>query len=129
MSNEAPSDADGKALQCAFLILVTGGRDFEDRDAVYTALDKLHAKHPNITVLHGGATGADALAQDWAASRERPCIGVPARWDEFGTAAGPRRNTILLHYLPHGVVAFAGGDGTADMCAKAEAAGLKVWRP
>ena len=129
MSNEAPSDADGKALQCAFLILVTGGRDFEDRDAVYAALDKLHAKHPNITVLHGGATGADAFAQDWAVSHERPYIGVPARWDALGPSAGPRRNAQMLFYLPHGVVAFPGGAGTADMCAKAEAAGLKVWRP
>jgi hypothetical protein len=34
----------------------------------------------------------------------------------------------MLHYLPHGVMAGPGGDGTQNMIDQAEAAGLKVWR-
>lgn len=112
-----------------FLLLACGGRDYQDRNAVYNALNKIHAKHPNITILTGAATGADWIAQDWALAHERPFIGVPAEWATYGKSAGPRRNTMLLHYLPNGVVAFPGGDGTADMCRQAEAAGLSVWYP
>jgi hypothetical protein len=110
--------------------LVTGGRAFDDRDAVWRALDSLHSKYVNLTILHGACpTGADAHAQSWALDRERPAISVPAEWKKYGDSAGPRRNARLLHYLPHGVVAFAGGPGTKDMCRQAEAAGVKVWRP
>jgi hypothetical protein len=113
-----------------FCALVTGGRDYHDRDAVFRALDSLHRKHANITVLTGACpTGADALAQEWAVLNERPYIGVPAQWRTHGTAAGPIRNTRLLCYLPNGCVAFPGGAGTADCVRQAEAAGVLVWRP
>lgn len=111
-----------------FLLLVCGGRDYADRDRVFATLDSVLVKYPNLTVIHGAARGADLLAEEWAKSRERPYIGVPARWAERGDRAGPERNTIMLHYLPHAVVAFRGGAGTENMCTQAEAAGLKVWR-
>lgn len=114
----------------AKLFIVTGGRDYPDRDAVFRALDALHRKHPGITVLHGACpTGADSHAHAWAIERERPVIAVPAEWRRYGDAAGPRRNSIMIGYLPDGCVAFPGHAGTADMCRKAEAAGLQVWRP
>jgi hypothetical protein len=112
-----------------FLCLVCGGRDYANRDRVFTVLDAIAAKHPNITILTGTCpTGADALAEEWAKARERPYIGVPAEWAKHGTAAGPMRNAVLLHYLPHGVVAFPGRSGTANMCDQAEEAGVRVWR-
>ena len=123
---EAQNDTPVKP---AFTALVCGGRDYSDRDAVFRALDSLQAKHPNITILQGGASGADALAHEWAMARERPSITVPAEWGKYDKAAGPRRNTIMLHYLPDGVVAFPGDLGTADMCRQAERAKIKVWRP
>ena len=125
---QAENGSDSKLIP-AFVALVTGGRDYADRDAVFRALDTLLAKHPGLTVLQGGATGADALAHEWALRRERPSITVPAEWDKYGPAAGPRRNAIMLGYLPHGCVAFPGGIGTADMVRQAERAGLKAWWP
>lgn len=121
----------------SFLLLVTGGRDYAGRTTVFAALDSAHRKHVNLTVIHGACckrtdptelTGADRWAQEWAQIRQRPYIGVPAEWIRFGDSAGPRRNGVMLCYLPHGVVAFPGGDGTADMCRQAEAAGVAVWR-
>jgi len=120
-----------------FLLLVTGGRDYQGRATVFAALDKAHAKHPNITIVHGACcekdrptqlTGMDRWAQEWAQERQRPYIGVPAEWLKLGNRAGPIRNGIMLHYLPHGVMAGPGGDGTQNMIDQAEAAGLKVWR-
>jgi predicted Rossmann-fold nucleotide-binding protein len=35
----------------------------------------------------------------------------------------------MLDMKPDGVVAFPGGDGTADMVRRARAAGVKVWEP
>jgi len=115
-------------IEPPFLLLVCGGRDYADRDRVFAALDAMLRKQPALVILHGAATGADTLAEEWAKSRERPYYGVPAEWAKHGPSAGPRRNTAMLHYLPHGVCAFPGGSGTADMCDQAEAAGLKVWR-
>lgn len=122
-----------------FVALVTGGRNYDDRDSVFRALDALHRKHPNITVVHGACckrgeptqlTGADRWAQEWAQVRQRPYIGVPAEWLKFDKAAGPRRNGLMLHYLPSGVVAFPStGTGTANMCDQAEKVGISVWRP
>lgn len=117
-------------MSAPFLILVTGGREYTDHDAVFRALDSLHAKHENITVIHGACpTGADAFAHQWAITNERPVIAVPAMWASEGAAAGPKRNGRMLCYLPNGVAAFPGGIGTADMCRQAEAAGVKVWSP
>lgn len=121
---DAPNIAQAK------LFLVCGGRDYADRDAVFVALDALHRKHTNLTILTGACpTGADAIAQEWAVLNECAYIGVPAQWSTHGPSAGPRRNTVMLCYLPHGVVSFPGGAGTADICAQAVKAGLSVWRP
>jgi predicted Rossmann-fold nucleotide-binding protein len=50
----------------------------------------------------------------------------PANWNAWGRAAGPRRNQEMLMRKPNLVVAFPGGEGTADMVQKAIAAGVKV---
>ena len=47
-------------------VLVCGGRDFDDRAAVYAKLDRLHADRPFRAVIAGGARGADTLAIEWA---------------------------------------------------------------
>lgn len=121
---------DAPSIPPAKLFLVCGGRDYQDRDAVFVALDMLHRKHLNLSLIHGACpTGADAIAHEWAILNECPVIAVPAQWSTHGSSAGPRRNALMLHYLPHGIVAFAGGVGTADMCRQAEAAGVKVWKP
>lgn len=115
-------------MDSPFLLLVCGGRDYANRDRVFEVLDAVAAKHPNITILTGAASGADAIAEEWAKSREHPYYGVPARWTTLGKKAGPERNARMLFYLPHGVCAFPGGDGTANMCQQAEQAGVRVWR-
>lgn len=119
-----------------FLLLVTGGRDYTNRDRVFATLDAVAAKHPNITIIHGACwqeertklSGADRWAQEWAQERERPYIGVPAEWLKLGKPAGPRRNGLMLHYLPNGVCAFPGQTGTQNMIDQAEQAGVRVWR-
>lgn len=109
--------------------LVCGGRDFTDRDALFAALDRAHAKRPLTMVIHGGAKGADTLAGQWASARGILSARVDALWDAHGKAAGPRRNRAMLELFPEGVIAFPGGAGTADMVAAAREAGVPVWQP
>jgi hypothetical protein len=128
--DQPSEDGNAPVRDAPFVALVCGGRDYADRDAVFVALDALHRKHGNITILHGACpTGADAFALEWAVLNERPFIGVPAQWSTHGASAGPIRNGRMLCYLPHGCVAFPGSAGTADMIRQAEAAGVRVWRP
>jgi len=116
-------------------ILVTGGRSYADRDAVWSALDRVHAKRGLTCVIHGAATGADEHARAWCIARRIPMEVYPANWRPvvgggIDRSAGPRRNADMLERgRPDGVVAFPGGTGTADMVRRAEAAGIKVWRP
>lgn len=111
-------------------LLVCGGRDYEDRDAVFAALDRVHAKRPIETLGQGLCpTGADALAVEWARARGVRCIGFSANWREFGLADGPMRNQQMIDYGFDGVVAFPGGRGTADLVRRARAAGVPVWEP
>lgn len=114
-------------------ILVCGGRDYNDAEAVNEALDAVHRKRGITLIIEGGATGADTLARQWAKQNgvqfETEKV-TKEEWRRYGRAAGPMRNTRMLKkWDPEGVVAFPGGTGTADMIRQAQAAGIKVWRP
>lgn len=111
-------------------VLVCGGREYTDRARVFHALDVLHARIPITFLIEGGQRGADTLAHEWAVSRGVPNEREPANWTAYGKAAGHMRNALMLEkYAPEAVVAFPGNRGTADMCKKARAFGLKVWCP
>lgn len=108
-------------------VLVCGGRDFEDLPLLDRKLDELHSARTFSHVLMGDATGADFMAMCWAGSHELPFTRYVAKWDDYGRSAGPRRNrTMLEHGKPDVVVAFPGGNGTADMVRRAKAAGVEV---
>lgn len=115
-------------------VLVCGGRDYP-ADAVWHWLSNYASSEigGNITVLlHGGATGADSAAGEWA--RRSSCgevreIAYPSNWRKYGKRAGPLRNQRMIDEgKPDVVVAFAGGRGTADMIRRAEAACIRVVR-
>lgn len=111
-------------------ILVCGGRNYWKPSHVNLALATLHERRTITLLIHGAAPGADKLAGDWAAAVGVEQRAFPADWKQHGKAAGPIRNQCMLDEgRPDAVVAFPGGSGTADMVTRAEAAGLKVWRP
>jgi hypothetical protein len=115
-------------------VLVTGGRDFTDRDAVARAMAPYAPRGRELLdasehiVIHGGCpTGADHLADEWC-----DVFGVRKRvyaadWRQHGRAAGPLRNArMIAEGRPDVVIAFPGGRGTADCVRKAQAAGVPV---
>lgn len=106
-------------------VLVCGGRDFFDSAGLSAVLDQMHASRPFKVLIHGAAIGADTLAGEWAKARGVTVEAYPARWDLHGRSAGPIRNRRMLRKgKPDVVIAFPGGDGTADMVRQAKAAGV-----
>lgn len=109
-------------------VLVTGGREYADATAVASVLDALREAHGRLTVIQGGASGADALARQWCGKQSSVhMINEPADWHTHGRAAGPIRNQRMIdEHKPELVIAFSGGRGTADMVRRARAAGITV---
>ncbi len=123
-------------------VLVCGGRDFEDRDMVIRELEQRLCPDPDpddmttwlpppdLVIIHGGASGVDTFADEWAVVNwvpTDPYEVTKEEWDRLGKAAGPLRNQQMLDEgKPDLVIAFPGGKGTADMVRKARAAGVEV---
>ena len=107
--------------------IICGGRDFKNKNWGYALLDKIDLHHHIDTVLTGKARGADAIAGQWAWSRYKNVLTYPANWDKYGGAAGPKRNMQMIREgKPDLVIAFPGGNGTADMKKKALMCGIKL---
>lgn len=107
-------------------LLVTGGRDYNNKEKLYKALDGVHERNGIKLLIQGGAKGADSLAKEWSKSRGVHCVEIMALWDTHGKKAGHLRNSAMLSLNPDGCVAFEGGKGTADMVGKCKKAGTKV---
>lgn len=108
-------------------VLVCGGREYTDRNALYAALDRLHAERGFTALIAGGARGADNLAAEWANDRGVPTEIYMAEWDRLGRKAGPIRNKRMLDEgKPDLVVAFPGGKGTAGMMELTRAANVAL---
>lgn len=125
--------------------LVCGGRTYANRDKVFQVLDYLHLNRgPIKLVIHGGASGADSLAKEWADERGVEPDCYPALWNDltardavikrrkdgssYNANAGPTRNAKMLREgKPDCVVAFPGGSGTQNMIDLSRAAGVKVF--
>lgn len=130
--NPATGSAPGGVVR----VLVCGGRDFGDRDAVFRTLNELCGpcsdERPlgttELIVIHGACpTGADRWADEWVMVEHSRFMEFPADWRTHGRAAGPIRNQRMLDEgKPDLVIAFPGGRGTADMVRRAKKAGVEV---
>jgi hypothetical protein len=109
-------------------VLVCGGRDFDSWAVLCGTLDKiLFEQGKDVTIIQGGAKGADFLAKVWAKFRNLSCEEYPADWKTWGKAAGSIRNQEMLEVgKPDLVVAFSGGNGTRDMINRAKKSGFAV---
>lgn len=139
MTTETPSNpANGLGVgggTVAFRLLVCGGRTYSEERALAWELSRWAMRHDGLEIITGydpdnvRFQGADQLAHEWALANGIPAFPFPAPWRIKGNYAGPFRNQRMLDFgKPHGVVAFPGGRGTADMCARAEKAGIKPFR-
>lgn len=120
------------------LLLVTGSRQFNDHKLIRGALDHAWSEamgrgFNELVIVHGGARGADSLAQEWAERREARGVHwriFRADWDgpcsaecqpghrraqrtggTYCPSEGPRRNQRMVEHVtaqsvPGGVLAL-----------------------
>lgn len=106
--------------------LICGGRDFSDRQTMYSTLGIIQTLEGLFSeVIHGGAKGADTIAGNWAEATGLMTTVFPADWERYGKGAGPIRNQQMLDEgQPDLVVAYPTGllslsRGTRNMVTKA----------
>ena len=107
-------------------VVVAGGMDISDHTLVFDALDKVHAKHPDMVLVHGGAPkGTDLIAAKWATARKIAQVVFKPDWNKYGKSrAGFVRNDQMLELLPIGVLAFPGTGITENLVDKARGMGI-----
>ena len=110
-------------------IAFTGGADFNDHQVIWSTLDKVHAKHSDMVLLHGGSpTGAERIAARWADTRKVTHIPFKPDWTRHAKAAPFKRNDQILEVLPIGVIVFPGSGIQENLADKARKLGIPVWR-
>lgn len=127
-------------------ILVTGSRDWTDRELLFKTLDdvveritldalrcgKAVSAATAILLVHGAARGADTIAAEWAALRYYAVEPHPADWGRYGKKqAGAIRNSAMVALGASFCVAFPmvgppypNKSGTSDCYTKAIRAGI-----
>jgi len=110
-------------------IAFTGGTDCNDHQRIWSALDRVHAKHPDMVLLHGGSPrGAELIAARWADHRKVAQVVFKPDWNRHRKAAPFKRNDEMLDTLPVGLIAFPGSGISANLADKARKMGIPVWR-
>jgi hypothetical protein len=88
-------------------IAFTGGLEFNDHRLIWDTLDKVHAKHADMVLLHGGSPrGAELIAAKWAETRKITQVAFKPDWTRHAKAAPFKRNDQILDVLPIGVIIF-----------------------
>ena len=86
------------------VILVTGAREWADKDLIYNTLKEYifasgglrYTDAKSVLLIHGACRGADNIAGD-AANRLGFTVSFkPANWKEYGRAAGVIRNLEMI---------------------------------
>jgi hypothetical protein len=110
-------------------VAFTGGLNFNDHQLIWDRLDKVHARHPDMVLLHGGSPkGAERIAARWADHRKVPQIAFKPDWTKHAKAAPFKRNDQMLEILPIGVMVFPGTGIQDNLADKARKMGIPVWR-
>lgn len=109
------------------IIVVTGGREYNDQSEMERVLNEFHKHWPIDIIIHGNARGLDKMAGKWAESLGIQTAICPALWDFYPKhIAGPKRNKMMRLLAPDCCIAFPGGTGTANMMTGCDRDGIMV---
>jgi hypothetical protein len=108
--------------------LICRGRKFTDDVLFNDEMDRLVAMCGLPSrVVHGITSSADAMVPRWGERYGLEVIGQHYDWRESDESLGAIRNQSMLDlYKPHCVIAFPGGEGTADMVRLAKDRGARI---
>lgn len=118
------------------VVVVCGGRDYgvggDAAEVFHIVAGQISLLRPTL-VIQGGAKGADAHARTFAMTAGIPMLEVPAQWQVYGRAAGPKRNAVMAEVARRlggddgwTLLALPGGRGTASMVAEARQRGATI---
>lgn len=119
-------------------VIFTGSRNWSGLQAEHRAHQVLNqlenfcniAIDSPLVIVHGDCpTGLDAIVDRWALRRGYVAERHPARWDQFGKAAGPIRNQEMVNAGADMCLGFPleGGSGTQDCMNRARLAGIPTF--
>lgn len=113
-------------MEC-FKVIIAGGRDFGDYEALKSACDFMLQNRSDIEIVSGTAGGADRLGERFARERGFLLKEFPAEWVKYGKGAGYKRNAQMADYAD-ALIAFwdQKSRGTRSMIELARNKGLKV---
>lgn len=104
-------------------IIVTGGRDYFNKEKIYSILDHFN---PDV-IIHGDCSGVDTISKNWAIERGKEQIPYPYP-SEYGKAGGPIRNRQMCReHQDAKLVAFPGGRGTASCKKEAKLVNIPIY--
>lgn len=110
-----------------------GSREWTAAAPIFSKLNDVLERHPDLVVVHGAGRGADLVAQALCEWMDIPFEAYPADWDAHGRAAGPARNQLMLDLGADAVYAFKQGfdrsftrGGTEDMVLRALQTNVKA---
>jgi hypothetical protein len=105
------------------------GGDTTDHKLIWAKLDQVHAKHPDMVLMHGGSPkGAEKIAARWAETRKVPQVAFKPDWTKHAKAAPFKRNDAMLAVMPIGVLIFPGTGIQDNLADKARKLGIPVYR-
>lgn len=108
-------------------VIVAGGREFSDYALLSSKLDKILSNQNQVTVICGGASGADALGELYARKSGHSVEYHHAKWKLHGNSAGPIRNKLMASVADACVVFWDGAStGSLSMIREAKRAGIPL---
>jgi hypothetical protein len=112
--------------------VIAGHKDWTDVDAVFTKLDALKSRKPDMVLVTKGGPGVELIARKWAALRDVPQIVVAINWG-MGKRAGFDAIQQQIALRPAGVVTFeTEGHPLNGICMNliqnAEQRHITIWR-
>jgi len=121
--------ADNEVLLPAGPKIAFSGGDTIDHRLIWDRLDQVHAKHPDMVLLHGGSPkGAERIAATWADNRKVAQVAFKPDWTRHAKAAPFKRNDRMLDTMPIGVIVFPGTGIQENLADKARKMGIPVYR-
>ena len=121
--------ADNEVLLPAGPKIAFSGGDTTDHRLIWARLDQVHAKPPDMVLLHGGSPkGAERIAATWADNRKVAQVAFKPDWTRHAKAAPFKRNDRMLDTMPIGVIIFPGTGIQENLADKARKMGIPVYR-
>ena len=113
-----------------FRVIIAGSRGFSDFPGLCSYCDMVlsrKAQKGQIVVISGHCDGADLMGEQYARIKGYAVEVHLADWNQYGRAAGPKRNREMA-LCADALIAFWNGQskGTKNMIDEARAAGLPV---